>query len=220
MSAINLNYCAQCKHIDKEHVSNCRWLNFNFCCLKCLQQFHDQIAFKCDLCEKQLNYHRIHLRDDVKNQQLFTFVCDECFVQRKSLAVYCYCCGNKCYKGFGTLELATSGLISKYVCSDECKIAVSLKKYGGKKRNLVSCSECGVQEKCIRFVQNGECLSICSSTSLAKVEECQPTKIGLFFFRFYYSFIWFYFAWIFFHNVLTEKLRKNYWKMATSCSST
>lgn len=181
MSQINLNYCVQCKQIDIERVYNCRWLNFNFCCLKCLQQFYDRIAFMCDICKVKLNNSRIHLRDDVKNNNgLFTFVCDECFVQRTSLAVNCHCCANKCYKGFGTVDLKTSGLISKYVCSDECRILSLTKNEKPKRLELASCSECGIQEKCIRAVQHGKCLSICSAKCLETVEQNHATKFSLF----------------------------------------
>lgn len=184
MSAINLNYCAQCKQIDTERVSNCRWLNFNFCHLKCLQLFIDRL--ECDICKRkfhnncteQLNYNRIHLRDDVKN--LVTFVCDECFVQRTPLAIKCYFCADKCYEGFGTWDLKTTGLISKYVCSEQCRILALTTN--GHKTELVSCSECHGQEKnCTRIMQNGIVQSIRCPKCLERAVNEQKIKFGLLF---------------------------------------
>ncbi|XP_055319578.1 zinc finger MYM-type protein 2-like [Sitodiplosis mosellana] len=173
MSQINLNYCTQCSQIDIERVYNCRWLNFNFCRLKCLQQYIDRIAPNCDVCKKRLNNDRIHLRDDVKN--CYAFVCDECFEERTPLAFRCYCCANKCYKGFEkTWDLTTSGLISKYVCSDECR-SLSLTS-GGQRKRLASCSECDGQATCVRTVQNGIFQSICCAKCLDTVENKQTEK--------------------------------------------
>lgn len=185
MSQIKLNYCVQCKQIDKENIYNCRWLNLNFCCLLCLQRFFDRIALKCDICNKQLNYNRIHLRDDLKTNPLFTFVCDECFVQRNPLAVKCYCCENTCYKGFGTFDLTTSGLISKYVCSDECRI-VSLTKHGERNKiQLASCSECDIRGPCAQAIENGKFRLICSVKCLDTIEKNLATQFGLFLFDFF-----------------------------------
>lgn len=188
MFQIKFNYCVQCKQIDKENIYNCRWLNLNFCCLLCLQQFFDQIALKCDICNKQLNYNRIHLRDDLKNNKLFTFVCDECFVQRNPLAVKCHYCASKCYKGFGTFDLTTSGVISKYVCSNECRIMSLTKHDKRNKIELTSCSECDIRRPCVQAIENGKFRLICSMKCLDAIEKNLATKFGLFFIRFYFGF--------------------------------
>lgn len=172
---IKLNYCAQCKQIDKELVYNCRWLNLSFCRINCLKQFYDRIASQCDLCKNQLNYKRIHLRDDVKNINLFTFVCDECFKKRKPLAIYCHNCSNVCYNPpFGdAFALTQSGLIAKFVCSSDCKIDEN------RLCETLSCSECNKRAKCDQVVHGGNTLRICSKTCFGSLEQRLKIKFGM-----------------------------------------
>lgn len=191
----HVNYCAQCKQIGKDGVGNCRWLNFSFCHLNCLKRFYSEFANKCDLCEKQLGYKRIHLRDDVKNKQLLTFVCDECFDQRKQNALKCFYCANVCYKGYGIQKLTTTGHISKYVCSDECKI-LSTKECGRVSKPTV-CSVCELQRKCTDICQDGHMYAVCSICVETFVRHGIKFGILLLFSNFIYFFrILFYFSWI------------------------
>lgn len=156
----HLNYCVQCRQIDKEGVNNCRWLNFSFCHLNCLKQFYASVVTKCDLCKAELDYNRIYLRDDVKNSHLFTFICDKCFDQRKQHALSCHYCASVCYMGYGTQKLTTTGLIPKYVCSDQC-MALST-ECAPNISKLTQCSECGLQRKCIDIYEDSDKKKICS----------------------------------------------------------
>lgn len=169
---IKLNYCAQCKQIDKESVYNCRWLQFNFCHLMCLKQFYLKLATECDLCKKSLDLNRIHVRDDIKsNDNKFHFICDQCFDRRSSFAVHCHCCQNVCYKGFGAQIVTESGLISKFICSSECQKKVV--------HSLIACCECGIQQKCDPILYDNKIDAICvSSVCLANFKLKYGNQIG------------------------------------------
>lgn len=109
---IKLNYCAECRQIDKENIFNCRWLQFTFCTLTCLKQFYAKIVIACDLCERAFDQNnRVHVRDDVPKhvENSYTFICDECLVGRSALATLCHYCTNICYKGFGAQLMTTTG---------------------------------------------------------------------------------------------------------------
>lgn len=170
---ISVNYCAQCKEINNETVYNCRWLNLSFCRLKCLQQFYDQITSTCDICKQRLHFNRIHLRDDVKNNDLFTFVCDECFDQRVHKAVHCHYCSGVCYKEAGAQELTTTGLIEKYACSTEC-----IKNRFAKSMKMI-CTACGIQGKCLDAFQDDQRHTICSEPCMEAFERSHAIKFGL-----------------------------------------
>ncbi|XP_031622481.1 uncharacterized protein LOC116340241 [Contarinia nasturtii] len=195
LQQIKLNYCAQCKQIDKERVFNCRWLNLSFCRINCLKRFYDRVASMCDICKSSFtDYNRIHLRDDVTNTNLFTFICDECFEQRKSLLTQCHCCSNVCYKSgntpiandtsetsskspCGALELTGVGLISKFVCSNECKILCE-KNENQKRRALGLCSECEKHGKYAQIIHNGISLEVCSEKCIETLEQRLSIKIA------------------------------------------
>lgn len=171
---IKLNYCAQCEQIDKGIIHNCRWLHFSFCRLRCLKRFYRKIAAKCDLCKEDLDFRRIHVRDDVINDTTFVFICDQCFDRRTTLAVHCHCCLKVCYKGFGARGLTVSGLISKYLCSSDCKTEST------KVTRLTICSVCGVQGKCDPILNDGRNYDTCTSSMCVETfEQSHQIQIGL-----------------------------------------
>lgn len=176
---LNFNYCAQCKQLDEEIVYNCRWLQFSFCCLTCLKRFHAKIGRVCDLCGKHLDFSRIHVRDDVPNDNnnTFVFICDQCFDRRTPFAVHCHSCAKVCYKGFefGAHPLTVSGLISKYLCSADCKT----KSDSMKVARTEICSECGIQGKCDSIRCDSYNYAICSSTvCLENFQQSHQIQIG------------------------------------------
>lgn len=182
---INLNYCAQCKRIDKETVYNCRWLQFSFCCLTCLKRFYSKLAAECDLCSNRLDFSRIYLRDDIPcsdDSNSLRFICDQCFDRRTPLAVHCHCCSKVCYRGFGALNLTVSGLIPKYLCSADCR-NVNTKVVG---QALTTCCECGIQGKYDRILYDSQNYAICaSSVCLESFTFKHHIKIGSFDFLFF-----------------------------------
>lgn len=110
---ININYCAECHQLDKANIFNCRWLQFNFCTITCLKQFHAKIVVACDLCERTFDQNtRVHVQDDVPKHvagNSYKFICEECLDRRAPLATYCHYCTKRCYKGFGAQLMTTTG---------------------------------------------------------------------------------------------------------------
>lgn len=181
---INFNYCAQCKEINIKSIYNCQWLNLSFCRLKCLKQFYEQNTSTCDICKKHFHYNRIYLRDDVKNNDLFKFICNECYDQRTQLAVYCYYCAGVCYKGAGAQAVTTTGLISKYVCSDECK-KFSMGNDNESIKNDMTCSVCEAHGKRMHFFQDDDQKrNICSTMCLELFKMNHAAEFGLIIFYF------------------------------------
>lgn len=111
---INLNFCAECRQIDKANIFNCRWLQFSFCCLNCLKQFYAKIVIACDLCERKFGQeNRVHVRADVPKHvgNSYTFICDGCLDRRAAFATRCHHCTKICYVGSGAQLITTTGTI-------------------------------------------------------------------------------------------------------------
>lgn len=173
---IKLNYCAECKQIDKAVLSNCRWLQFSFCRLACFKRFFAKIAIECDLCRKQFDLNnRVHLRDDVSKhvENSYKFTCEQCFDRRLALAVRCYYCHTICYKGFGAKLMTITGLIEKYRCSTDCCLTTSLKC-----KQRTKCSECDDISQCDRISYNGQMHTICSAICLENFAKKINISIG------------------------------------------
>lgn len=176
---INLIYCAECRQIDKANISNCRWLQFNFCRLSCLKDFYAKMLDKCDQCAENLDHNnRVHVRDDVSknSENTYTFICDQCFDRRFALAVHCHYCASVCYKGFTAQLITISGLIMKYRCSNDCQPKVL------QHEELTTCSDCNSLSKCEHINFNGQWLAICSVVCLENFAKQNKISIGLFLF--------------------------------------
>lgn len=173
-----LNYCAQCQQINTETVFNCRWLNFGFCNLKCLNKFQNEIAPECNICEEFLDYDRIYLRDDAKISSVLTFICADCFFARSGLSVNCYLCSKICYIGYGTLKLTTSGLIPKYLCASDCDGSDGNKRKSS--MTMETCAKCGIHGKCAKISCNGHEYGICTAVCLTQFGKDNSTQFGNF----------------------------------------
>lgn len=181
---INLNYCAECHQIDKANISNCAFLQFNFCTLTCLKCFNAKIVVDCDLCKQKFNHNnRIHVRDDVSKDagNSYIFICDQCFERRSTLATRCHYCTNVCYKGFGAQLMTATGLIMKYRCSIDCQAKVVNRK------ELTVCSECSSLSKCDEINCNGQMYAVCSVMCFENYTEREKISVGSFFFYFGFS---------------------------------
>lgn len=190
---INLNYCAECHQIDKANISNCRWLQFNFCTLTCLKRFHAKIVVECDLCKQKFNHNnRVHVRDDVLNHidNSHTFICDQCFDGRSALAAHCHYCTKICYKGFGAQLITATGLIMKYRCAIDCQAKMVNRK------ELTVCSECDSLSKCEDISYNDQMYAICSVICLENFTQREKNSVGSFLFWFF-NLKYIYFDWLF-----------------------
>lgn len=175
---IKLSYCAQCHQIGKETVYNLHWLNKSLCNLKCLKRYQSEIALECDLCNEFLKYNRIYLRTDVPSKNGLTFICVECVGGRSGLAVNCVRCEQVCYKGHGAQNVTTSGLIPKFLCSENCNALVENRQKHSMR--MKSCSICGVDGKYAKIIYNGLEHGICSAWCLISFENSCGIHFGNF----------------------------------------
>lgn len=174
---IELNFCAECRQINKANIFNCRWLQFNFCTLTCLKRFYARIVVECDLCKLKFNHiDRVHVRDDVPKilEDSHTFICDQCFDGRTELAKRCHYCTKICYETFGAQLMTTTGLIKKYRCSSDCQPKLVNPK------QLTVCSVCGCLNKCQTISYNDQIYAICSAMCLENFRESEKVSVGSF----------------------------------------
>lgn len=172
---MDLNYCVECHQMDKANTSNCRWLQFNFCRLTCLQRFFAKTAVECDLCKEKLEpRHRVHVRDDVSKhiKNTHVFICDRCFNERSGLAINCHYCTKICYEGYGAQQMTITGLIKKYRCSVDCQRQVV------NRCELTVCALCDGISKCKPVSCGGQMLAICSAKCLEKLAEREKIAVG------------------------------------------